>query len=76
MRHLAITIVLLLFFGLPALAHDGSEHTSDLEMWVAGIGIILIIGACIHTLWWKRVHPDELVEYDSFEATSKFSAKE
>lgn len=66
MRQVIITIILLLFSIFPVLAHDGSEHASDLEMWVAGIGIILIIWACVYTLGWKRLHPDEAVKYDSF----------
>lgn len=61
---------------MPVLAHDGSEHTSDLEMWVAGFGIVLIVGMGIYTLWWNYFHPDELVEYDSFEANSEQSPTE
>lgn len=51
------TFILLLMQGFmvnAVLAHDEAEHVSDLEQWVAGIGIILILLACVYSLWWKQ----------------------
>lgn len=76
MRRLIIVTLIWILSAVPVLAHDGSEHTSDLEMWVAGFGIVLIVGMGIYTLRWNRLHADELIEFDSFEADSEQFANE
>ena len=49
-----LILFLLASLSTSVLAHDGSDHNGELEAWVSGIGIIVIIIACIYSLWWKN----------------------
>ncbi|GAB5494747.1 MAG: hypothetical protein Phog2KO_49620 [Phototrophicaceae bacterium] len=75
MSRIILTIILLLFLSPTVFAHDGSEHTSDLEILIAGIGLFFIIATCIYNLWWNHKHPDELIEYDNFGVQSDIDSK-
>ena len=50
-----LTLMLLIASSAQvALAHDGSDHGNELEMWISGIGIIVIISLTIYKLWWQQ----------------------
>lgn len=51
LQRVAITSAIFYFTAQPTLAHDGSIHTTDAEMWVSGLGIVIIILVFIHTTW-------------------------
>ena len=68
MNRIFFTILIFLLLPHIAFAHDCSEHITDLEVWVTGIGIVLILLACIYSLWWKRpkAKSENNEDYDSF----------
>lgn len=68
MRRIIITLFILLSMVNTVLAHDEPGHVSDLEQWVAGIGIVLILLASVYSLWWKRpeTNSESENEYQDF----------
>jgi protein-S-isoprenylcysteine O-methyltransferase Ste14 len=43
MRQIVALLLMLIFISNTVLAHDGSEHVTPLERWIAGIGLLLIL---------------------------------
>lgn len=64
MIRILIMLIMLMLISGNTLAHDGSEDASNLEQWVAGIGIVLIILAGAFSLLWKRPETDTHSEPD------------
>ena len=52
------TILYFLLLPVPALAHSGHEHVSDLERLINGLGVLVILLAAIYVLNNPR-KPDE-----------------
>lgn len=58
----SLFLIILFIITQPVLAHDGSEHVSDVEMLVAGVGIILLALSLL-SLYFRK--PTQVSEEDT-----------
>lgn len=58
-KKLSMICFLLLWVAIPVYAHEEDVHISDIEMIVAGIGVLILTGGVFSLLFQKKTDDDE-----------------